>query len=90
MLDDYAGSSEWPVGYTLAWPMNLIFDTEDYIWAHQSRPLDTGHPGQPCDEGSADAPSVNWTPHDPTGGESVAWSSLNAVRGWTVIEVLDW
>ena len=89
MLDDYAGPSEWPVGYTLAWPMNLIFDTEDYIWAHESRPLDTGHRGQPRDEGSADAPSTNRTLHDPTGCESVAQSSLNAARGRPVSEVLD-
>lgn len=89
MLDDYANPSEWPVGYTLAWPMNLIFDTDDHAWARQSRPLDTGHHGQPHDEGSADAHSPNWTLHDPTSGEAMAWPLLNAARGRPVSEALD-
>ena len=52
MIEDYASPSEWPVGYTLAWPMNLIFDTYDHAWARQSSSLNTGHQGQPRDERS--------------------------------------
>jgi hypothetical protein len=52
MLEDYASSLEWPVGYTLAWPLDSILDTDDHAWAWQTRPLDTGHHGQPRDERS--------------------------------------
>ena len=70
MLDDYTGSSEWPVGYTLAWSMNLISDTDDCAWARQSRPLDTGHHGQPCDEGSTTTHFLSRPLHHPTSGEA--------------------
>ena len=60
MLDDYASPSEWPVGYTLAWPVNLIFDTCDHAWARQSHSLDIDHQGQPCDERSTTAHYSDW------------------------------
>lgn len=52
MLEDYASPLEWPVGYTLAWSLDSILDTDDHAWPRQSRSLNTGHQGEPRDERS--------------------------------------